>query len=114
MNHKKIYFLLLVFFLHCQSNSSAKINIPPAKKNLDGCVSGNCKDGWGTKEYPDGAKYIGNFLDSLPSGDGRFQYSNGEVYSGEFEKGKPHGYGTLYGSNKNVIYTGNWKDGNRE
>jgi antitoxin component YwqK of YwqJK toxin-antitoxin module len=110
----KIYLFALVILLNCQSSSSSKINVPPAPKNTDGCVSGNCKDGWGTKEYLNGGKYIGNFVDSLPSGDGRFQYPNGEVYSGEFKNGKPHGYGTLYAPNKSVLYTGNWKDGNRE
>ena len=54
----------------------------------------------GTALYPGGSKYIGNFKNDKPHGEGNFIFPDGSTYYGEFKNGKSDGQG---------IKT--WKDG---
>ena len=51
------------------------------------------REGYGLRDFPDGASYEGNWKDNMPSGKGIFKHANGDRYYGEFLKGMRHGEG---------------------
>ena len=59
------------------------------------CITGDCINGSGTKVYPSGSKYTGQFKDGKEHGRGTFYFFNGTRYEGEFENGNFHGKGTV-------------------
>jgi len=75
-----------------------------------GCISGDCINGEGVYGYPDGSKFEGQFLDSLPDGWGTFSYVNGDHYTGAFSHGLKHGKGTFYYADTTQS-TGEWREG---
>jgi hypothetical protein len=99
--------LIISIFIHCSSEQ--------IRDSSDGvCVSGNCIDGSGTKEYQTGDKYIGGFKEGLFHGFGRLSIvETGEIYTGEFKEGRKFGQGTLYDKDRKILYSGKWKNGNR-
>lgn len=56
--------------------------------------------------------YIGTFKNGLSDGIGEFYYANGNKYIGDFVNGEFSGQGTMYDSNWEIIYSGEWKNGN--
>ena len=52
-------------------------------------------NGQGTLTYLDGRKYIGEFKDGIPNGQGSFTYLDEGKYVGEFKNDKAHGQGTF-------------------
>jgi hypothetical protein len=82
------------------------------EKIVDGCVKGDCKNGYGAMTFPSGAKYVGNFKDGKYNGYGTYTFSYGSKYVGNFKNGKQNGYGT-YTFSDGAKYVGNFKDDNR-
>ncbi|MFT5746157.1 MAG: hypothetical protein ACI9XO_002362 [Paraglaciecola sp.] len=77
-----------------------------------GCVSGNCKKGAGVYVYKDkSAKYVGQFVNGMPDGDGTVHYANGEQYKGEWKNGSFNGRGVLYQMDGTKV-SGYWEKGN--
>ncbi|MEM6967476.1 MAG: caspase family protein [Bacteroidota bacterium] len=80
-------------------------------KTKEGCLEGDCDQGFGTYVYEAGsAKYTGFFKDEMPHGQGVCIYSNGEFYDGDWAKGSFHGKGTLFLSDGTPV-KGYWKEG---
>jgi len=77
----------------------------------EGCVRGNCRNGYGTYIYRNqSATYTGNFLNKLPHGQGVIRYENGDYYEGSWNNGTFNGQGTLFlQTGKRVA--GIWKAG---
>ena len=79
------------------------------------CIEGDCINGYGTYTT-DGSKYVGEFKDGLPHGQGTFIGVNGNKYVGEHKNGKMNGQGTFtwasgkFAGNK---YAGEFKDNER-
>ncbi len=73
-----------------------------------GCVSGNCKDGFGKFVYSNGF-YEGYFKNDLRNGQGTYYFDNGEVYKGNFTNNKFDAQGTYYWVSGGK-YAGAWKD----
>ena len=44
------------------------------------CISGNCKNGYGTYTYASGSKYIGEFKDGKQHGQATYPLADGTVY----------------------------------
>jgi hypothetical protein len=59
--------------------------------------------------YPGGSKYIGQFINEKPNGEGTFLYSNGSKYFGNWKDGKGNGDGIKTWKNGNK-YVGKFKD----
>ncbi len=76
-----------------------------------GCIAGNCTDGRGTYIFKDGvAKYVGEFRNGLPHGEGVIYYANGERYVGQWANGNFDGKGTLVFADSTEV-SGFWKAG---
>ena len=68
--------------------------------------------GQGTYTWPDGGKYVGEHSDGQRSGQGTRTWPDGAKYVGEYRDGKIHGQGT-YTWPDGAKYVGEWKDGKR-
>ena len=66
-------------------------------------------NGQGTWTYPDGAKYVGEHKDGNKHGQGTYTHPNGEKYVGEFRDDKSNGQGT-YTFPNGQKYVGEYKD----
>ncbi len=69
----------------------------------------NC---WGTQNFQDGEKYVGEYKDSKPHGQGVSISADGKKYIGEYKEGKLSGAGTWTSANGDT-YVGEYKDGNK-
>ena len=67
------------------------------------------KQGYGTQEWPDNAKYTGEWRDGKASGKGIFYHANGDVFEGNFEQDKANGFGK-YIHKSGQTYEGDWVD----
>jgi hypothetical protein len=67
-------------------------------------------NGQGKLLYSNGAKYEGQVRDGVPNGQGAYLYSNGMHYSGQFLNGLPNGKGTLTLPDGSQ-FAGEFKDG---
>jgi hypothetical protein len=76
---------------------------------VDGCIKGDCKNGYGAITYPNGAKYVGNFKNGKYDGYGTLTYSEAK-YVGNFKNGERNGYGAITYPN-GAKYVGNFKNG---
>jgi hypothetical protein len=74
---------------------------------LSGC---GVRNGQGTKNYPNGAKYVGELKDGKPNGYGTFTLSSGWRTTGEFKDGLACGQGTLTVPG-GLTYVGEFQDG---
>lgn len=74
----------------------------------DGCLNGDCYNGYGTYQYTNGDKYIGDFCQGKPNGKGILYFANGNKYLGAWEEGHRQGDGKLI-LDKGHIYKGQFK-----
>ena len=75
-----------------------------------GCIKGNCVNGKGTKIWPNGDKYNGDWKNQKPHGLGTFIWVNGTKYIGDWEFGIQNGQGTVTWANGDK-YIGGRKNG---
>ena len=60
------------------------------------CISGDCRNGQGTKIFVNGYKYEGEFKDDKQNGQGTMTWAGGNKYVGEYKDDERHGQGTNY------------------
>lgn len=82
-------------------------------KLTEGCISGNCSDGFGVWIFSSGDKFEGYYKDGLRNGQGLYLYPDGMKYDGNFENDKRSGYGTFTWTDGST-HTGYWKNGNQD
>ena len=63
----------------------------------------------GTHYFTVGDKFVGEFKDGLPNGQGTRILHNGNKYVGEYKDGKMHGQGTFIWADGRK-YVGKWKN----
>ena len=51
----------------------------------EGCISGDCTDGYGTYVFSNGSKYSGDWKYDMRNGYGNNTYTSGAQYSGEYK-----------------------------
>ena len=73
------------------------------------CVSGDCKNGYGTYEWDDGTKYTGEHKNNVAEGKGVIVLPDGSKYEGEFKNDLFHGKGIFYYED-GMIYEGDFKN----
>ncbi len=76
--------LILVSIIGCSSTPEQKYSEPIKDRS---CKSGNCVNGYGTKEYGDKHIYSGSFSDSQRDGEGTYTFPSGISYRGKWSKG---------------------------
>jgi hypothetical protein len=104
-------------------------HLPPCSKNLPELSWDNCQgsktfpggftyigefkdgkaNGQGTETTPDRSKYVGKFKDNEPNGQGTYIFPDGDNYIGEFKDGKFNGQGTYTFAN-GTKHVGEFKD----
>lgn len=118
------------FTLLFLSQISAETSVDLPISSPTGCVSGDCRNGYGTYQYPNGNRYIGDFNDGKPNGkgilycangnkyighwqdnwqqgEGKFIFNEGHEYFGQFQRSQFHGKGVMKYANGDV-YDGDW------
>lgn len=84
-------------------------NLAAKSADDEGCVSGNCVDGYGVYIYKNrSAKYEGTFQGEQAHGKGTIRYANGDVYTGDWVNGYFEGQGVLTLNDGKQI-SGYWK-----
>lgn len=76
------------------------------------CISGDCENGFGTKNYNIGYTYTGQFKKGRFDGEGTKIY-NGTIYKGQFKNGSEDGEGTII-EKDGTTYKGQWRKGTRK
>jgi hypothetical protein len=76
------------------------------------CISGDCNNGFGTKNYDIGNSYTGQFKNRSQDGEGTEIY-NGTTYKGQFKNGFKDGEGTEI-KKDGTTYKGQWRKGIRK
>jgi len=74
------------------------------------CLSGDCMNGYGTTQAPDGSTYTGYKLNGIANGQGTLTGAKGTKYVGGFQGGKPHGQGVFSFPN-GVTVEGEFRNG---
>jgi hypothetical protein len=87
---------------------------PPAddRNNIAGmrnCSTSYCRNGRGYYDYPDGSRWIGEFKDGLPYGQGICYYAAGSRYEGMWQHNAPYGEGVMYQNGR--AFGGVWVNG---
>ena len=100
----KILFQLLLFCLIGWGNIYAQSNLPlcPSSGYFHNC--------FGTRVYPSGDKYVGDFRVDKSNGQGTYFHASSSKHVGEFKDGKPNGQGTFF-SFLGGKWVGEFKDG---
>ena len=105
------------------------------KWGFDGKEVDGKKEGYGVYNGQDGRKYVGNFVNDKPDGEGRLYDSDGKLqfegtwqagdykdgkgyiihgdkrYEGEFKNGVPSGYGVYTDMSGRILSKGIWQNG---
>jgi len=68
----------------------------------EGCVSGNCSDGWGKYQY-DGGYYDGFWVQGKKDGYGLYKWVGTGKYIGSWKKDQMQGYGVYIADNEDNI-----------
>jgi pimeloyl-ACP methyl ester carboxylesterase len=76
------------------------------------CISGDCINGQGIKQYNNGIKYTGSFKSRMRFGYGEASYQNGTKYTGYWVKNIRHGRGTTIYKN-GTKYIGSYRANKR-
>ena len=65
-----------------------------AKKPIFECIEGDCNNGQGTATWPNGEKYVGEFMSGKRHGQGTITTTSGYKYVGEWRRDMKNGPGT--------------------
>lgn len=72
-------------------------------QGLPNCNTSNCGNRMGVFTYNDGSKWVGEFVNGQPQGQGTMYYASGDKYVGHWRKHAPHGEGVMTYTNGRVV-----------
>jgi len=81
----------------------SRLSLEEDTSMLRNCNLTYCSGGRGKFTYGDGSKFIGDFFNGAPQGDGIIYYASGDRYEGNWKNNAPHGRGVMYYLNGKVI-----------
>ena len=93
------------------TNCFGTLNFADGEKSVGEFKDGK-RNGQGTYTFADGAKYVGEYKDDKRNGQGTFTFADGEKYVGEYKDGKRNGQGTSTYAD-GAKYVGEYKDDKR-
>lgn len=96
--------ILFVFVLTINSFAQKEI-----KK--EGCITGDCENGYGVFMYPNGKKYIGEFKNGQKDGLGAETAPNGMYVYGSWKNNNEDGYIRIFNKNNELMFAVEMKDG---
>jgi hypothetical protein len=76
-------------------SSRPESNTRPDISKMRNCSAKYCASGTGYFDFPDGSRYIGEFINGMPQGDGKCFYANGDIYEGGWNVNAPNGEGIM-------------------
>ena len=76
-----------------------------------GCITGDCKNGYGVFIYPNKNKYIGEYKDGLKNGFGIEVDPKGNYIYGNWKNNKEDGYVRIFNKNNEIIFAGEMMSG---
>lgn len=80
---------------------------------LEGCIAGNCTNGYGVFIYPNKNKYIGQFKNGMKNGEGlQLDPKQGGFYIGGWKNDKENGFAKIYNTNNEIMFSGKFSNGN--
>ena len=82
--------------------------------NVQGCVSGNCDNGYGIMVYEDHGLYAGEFKNGMSHGNGIYYSPDGDRIEGSFEDDKASGFVRIDFKESGNVYIGNFLNGSAE
>lgn len=85
------------------TSSTSNSTTESTTSGLLNCNATYCNEIRGAYTYADGTKWIGNFVDGRPEGEGICYYANGDKYVGSWKRHAPHGEGIMYYTNGRVV-----------
>lgn len=102
--------LLFVVGAHSliQAQQTNPRNLPPCPRPGESAPFLDC---WGLEVFNTGDKYLGEWQDNEPNGQGTYNSTAGDKFVGEFKQGKPNGYltHTYPNGDQNIGYWANGK-----
>jgi hypothetical protein len=91
------------------TNTGTQVGAPDISK-MRNCGTKYCASGQGYYDFPDGSRYIGEFNNGMPYGEGKCFYANGDRYEGGWNSNAPNGEGIMYFTSGRV-YGAVWVNG---
>lgn len=76
---------------------------------VEGCISGDCYNGYGEIKFGSGSMYKGNFVYGMREGNGTFYFASGNVLKGQFKRDLPLS-GEFNYANEGVMFKGTFND----
>ena len=104
---KQIITAIIASTLPLMVNAQADIK---GDDNSEGCISGDCENGYGVIEFETGDRYFGFFSEGECEGQGTYIFHEGDVYMGQFHQGAFSGEGT-YTWADGTKFIGQWQNG---
>lgn len=105
-----IVMLLTIISSATIAQTDCKVYVDALKGTYTGDCSGGKANGFGVATGKD--KYIGNFVNGYPDGEGNYRWADSSNFQGIFKKGKREGKGAMHyisSTGKDSVVTGYWK-----
>ena len=84
-------------------NASNVVGGNESTEKAPGCVTGNCRNGYGEMVFPSGNRFKGNFKDGQFSGPGEMQFAGGNLLKADFAAGVPQSGSFYYAAEKTLF-----------